>query len=114
MSLNQLKSDSFTSYLFSNIESLESATSMDLMRTLQYSVKSMKPCAVPIENKIRKVSAVMTEPTGVSDNPIKFTAGLTCSVPVEATLENIQSVSQVKLQVYSKYICGQSWLKVLS
>jgi hypothetical protein len=33
---------------------------------------------------------VINEPTGPTDKPLKFTAGLTLAVPVDIMLENVQ------------------------
>jgi len=97
--LNQIQPDSFITYLFSVCDKLEKCNAADFLQNLQFSLKSIRPCAFPVANRVRKASAVLHEPTGMSDNPIKFSAGLTSAVAIDATLENVQNTGCVKLQV---------------
>ncbi|XP_021372137.1 integrator complex subunit 4-like [Mizuhopecten yessoensis] len=112
MTSHQITPDPFSTYLFSVLDNLDSCSDTEFRKHLQFSLKSVKACAFPVVNKIRKASVVLHEPTGTSDNPIKFAAGLTSAVAVEATLENIQSPCHVKLQV--KYADQQTQLITLS
>jgi hypothetical protein len=50
-------------------------------------------------NKVRKAYAVIHEPAKVSDNPIKFTAGLTAAVLLIADIENVSRIENVRVQV---------------
>ena len=61
--------------------------------------------ALVLENQLRQAEAVMNEPQGGSDNPLRFTAGLTLGIDVDAEITNIASTSQVYVQVRTeKYI----------
>ncbi|XP_060072180.1 integrator complex subunit 4-like [Ylistrum balloti] len=112
MTTHQITPDSFSTYLFSVLDSLDSCSDTEFRKHLQFSLKSVKACAFPMINKIRKAGVVLHEPTGTSDNPIKFAAGLTSAVAVDATLENIKSPCHVKLRV--KYADQQTQLITLS
>lgn len=50
--------------------------------------------------KIHRASATIIEPTGESDNPLRFTSGLVVALDVDATLEHVQDPqTTVKVQV---------------
>lgn len=50
--------------------------------------------------QIHRASATIIEPTGESDNPLKFTSGLVVALDIDATLEHIQDPqTTVKVQV---------------
>lgn len=55
--------------------------------------------ALVLENQLRQTEAVISEPQGGSDNPLRFTAGLTLGVDVNAEITNITHTSQVYVQV---------------
>lgn len=66
---------------------------------LQSLVSSYQPPALKLENQLRQASAVINEPQGRSDNPLRFTAGLTLGVDVHADITNVMHTSQVYIQV---------------
>lgn len=68
-------------------------------KTIQGALPLIKPCHLPLTNHIRKATAVIKQPTGLSDNAVRFTAGLTVSVEVDAILENVQELQNIRLQV---------------
>lgn len=50
--------------------------------------------------QIHRASATIIEPTGESDNPLRFTSGLVLALDIDATLEHIQDPqATVKVQV---------------
>ncbi len=50
--------------------------------------------------QIHRASATIIEPTGESDNPLKFTTGLVVALDIDATLEHVQDPqTTVKVQV---------------
>lgn len=50
--------------------------------------------------QIHRATAAIVEPTGESDNPLRFTSGLVLALDVDATLEHVQDPqSTVKVQV---------------
>ncbi len=55
---------------------------------------------INVENPLREVKAVMNEPSGNSDAVIRFTAGLTLGVNVDASIENLDDTSNVYIQVF--------------
>ena len=71
-----------------------------VQHTLHSALKMIRPVTCPMVNDIRKGFAVIHEPAKVSDNPIKFTAGLTAAVLLVADIENVASVENVRIQVW--------------
>ena len=70
---------------------------------LQSLVSSCQPPPLALENQLRQASAVINEPQGGSDNPLRFTAGLTLGVDVDADITNVMHTSQVYIQVSYTY-----------
>lgn len=66
---------------------------------LQSLVTSYQEPPLTLENQVRQASAVINEPQGGSDNPLRFTAGLTLGVDVDADIKNVMHISQVYIQV---------------
>ena len=102
---NELPADPCFVYLFSVLNDLENGKISDILKHLQHAVKSIAPSGISLQNScVRRVTTVMHEPTGSSDNPVRFTAGLTVTIPVHATLENIQNADSIRLKVFEKYM----------
>uniref|UniRef100_A0A8C1BPQ3 Integrator complex subunit 4 n=1 Tax=Cyprinus carpio carpio TaxID=630221 RepID=A0A8C1BPQ3_CYPCA len=57
--------------------------------------------------QIHRASATIIEPTGESDNPLKFTTGLVVALDIDATLEHVQD-PQTSVKVQVLYPDGQS------
>lgn len=54
----------------------------------------------PLLLQIRRATATIIEPTGESDNPLRFTSGLVLALDIDATLEHVQDPQNtVKVQV---------------
>ena len=54
--------------------------------------------------QIHRATANIIEPTGESDNPLKFTSGLVVALDIDATLEHVQDPQNtVKVQVSLKH-----------
>lgn len=52
--------------------------------------------------QIHRASATIIEPTGESDNPLRFTSGLVVALDIDATLEHVQDPqTTVKVQVFN-------------
>lgn len=50
--------------------------------------------------QIHRATATIIEPTGESDNPLRFTSGLVLALDIDATLEHVQDPQKtVKVQV---------------
>lgn len=100
MDTNDLSADPCFGYLFSVLDDLENGKISDILKHLQHAVKSIAPCGIAFHSScVRKVTAIMHEPTGSSDNPVRFTAGLTVTIPVQATLQNVQNADCIRLKV---------------
>lgn len=54
----------------------------------------------PSGSQIHRATATIIEPTGESDNPLRFTSGLVVALDIDATLEHVQDPQNtVKVQV---------------
>ena len=93
--------DKCTSYLISEHSVLKSQQLSAVQRVLHSALKSVRPTVCPMINKIRKAAAVILEPAKISDNPIKFTAGLTAAVLFIAEIENVENSENLRIQVRS-------------
>ena len=94
-----IPSDKCTSYLLSELNALKSQQLSAVQRVLNTALKSVRPTVCPVINKIRKAYAVVLEPARMSDNPIKFTAGLTVAVQFIAEIENVENTENLRIQV---------------
>lgn len=55
---------------------------------------------VCVPGQIQRAKATIIEPTGESDNPLRFTSGLVVALDIDATLEHIHDPhNTVKVQV---------------
>ncbi|XP_060575601.1 integrator complex subunit 4-like [Ruditapes philippinarum] len=91
--------DSCTSYLISELVNLKSNQLSNVQNVLHSALKLVRPVTCMLMNKVRKAYAVIHEPAKVSDNPIKFTAGLTAAVLLIADIENVSRIENVRVQV---------------
>ena len=57
--------------------------------------------ALRLMSSIYQAKATIYEPTGESDTPLKFTAGLLLGVNFDAELENIEDLKNVRIKVRS-------------
>ncbi|XP_064615609.1 integrator complex subunit 4-like [Liolophura sinensis] len=99
LSNTEVEPDAFTAQLLKDLPVLEMLRPSVTAKTIQSALPLIKPCHLPLTNHIRKATAVIKQPTGLSDNAVKFTAGLTVSVEVDAILENVQEIQNIRLQV---------------
>lgn len=101
-----LCSDSFTSALFRDLDSLEDPKPGTVARVLQPLLQSC-PCPSLRLNvdshegleRVKQASAVIHEPAADSENVHKFTAGLVLGITMDAEIENIENVKNVKVKV---------------
>ena len=70
-----------------------------VQRVLNTALKSVKPTTCPVINQIRKAYAFVLEPARISENPIKFTAGLTVAIQFIAEIENVENTENLRIQV---------------
>jgi len=50
-------------------------------------------------------SAAIIEPTGESDTPLKFTAGLILGIPIDCELHDLEDMRHVRIQVCFHFAC---------
>jgi len=50
-------------------------------------------------SNLRKTTAQISEPTGLSDVPLKFTAGLPLTVKLDAVVNNIRDLQTIRVKV---------------
>ncbi|XP_051933379.1 integrator complex subunit 4 [Hippocampus zosterae] len=79
----------------------------ELLRILETSLRRSAPLQLSLPPQIHRATANIIEPTGESDNPLKFTSGLVVALDVDATLEHVRDPhNSVKVEVL--YPDGQS------
>ncbi|XP_061537938.1 integrator complex subunit 4 isoform X1 [Phycodurus eques] len=79
----------------------------ELVNILQTSLRHSALLPLTLPPQIHRATANIIEPTGESDNPLKFTSGLVVALDVDATLEHVRDPhSSVKVEVV--YPDGQS------
>ncbi|GFY47093.1 integrator complex subunit 4 [Trichonephila inaurata madagascariensis] len=101
-----LSSDSFTSALFRDLDSLEDPKPGTVARVLQPLLQSC-PCPSLRLNvdcpegleRVKQASAVIHEPAADSESVHKFTAGLVLGITMDAEIENVENVKNVKVKV---------------
>lgn len=101
-----LQPDSFTSALFRDLESLEDPKPGTVARVLQPLLQSC-PCPSLRLNvkscegleRVKQASAVIHEPAADSENVHKFTAGLVLGITMDAEIENVENVKNVRVKV---------------
>ena len=49
--------------------------------------------------RLRMTCATIHEPTGKSDSPHKFTAGLILGLPFDAVIENVTDIRNIRIKV---------------
>uniref|UniRef100_H3CKJ6 Integrator complex subunit 4 n=2 Tax=Tetraodon nigroviridis TaxID=99883 RepID=H3CKJ6_TETNG len=106
LELPQLQ-DGFAEELLRAMPRLSCCSPLELVTVLQATLRqsSLLPLAPP--EQVQRASAAILEPTGESDNPLRFTSGLVLALDVDATLEHVQEPQNcVKVQVL--YPDGQS------
>ncbi|XP_052217575.1 integrator complex subunit 4-like isoform X2 [Dreissena polymorpha] len=91
--------DKFTSFLLSELPNIKSGQLSNVQNILHSALKLVQPVTCPVLKRVRKACATIHEPAKVSDNPVKFTAGLTTAVLLIADIENVVQVENIRIQV---------------
>ena len=112
-----IEPEPFTETLIAAIPDLESLRQSAFARPLQAAISKLTnhsggAAAAPgagstnqiapvmkLTNEIRQMSAVVTSPVESPDTPLRFIAGLTLAVPVDARLENVDDVDSILVEV---------------
>lgn len=99
MTANECEPDGFVSELFSSLANVEETKPTVMCKLIQALMFRIRPLPLTVSNQVRKVQAFIHEPTGTSDNPIKFMSGLSTSLFLDANLENVQDIFQIRVRV---------------
>lgn len=99
--------DSFAEKLLQLMPRLSSCNPVELVKILQATLRQSSLLQLALPEQIHRATATIIEPTGESDNPLRFTSGLVLALDIDATLEHVQDPQKtVKVQVL--YPDGQS------
>ncbi|XP_042269048.1 integrator complex subunit 4 [Thunnus maccoyii] len=99
--------DCFVEKLLELMPRLSSCKPAELVKILQTTLRQSGLLQLRLPEQIHRATANIIEPTGESDNPLKFTTGLVVALDIDATLEHVQDPQNtVKVQVL--YPDGQS------
>ncbi|XP_024133357.1 integrator complex subunit 4 isoform X1 [Oryzias melastigma] len=99
--------DSFVEKLLELMPRLSSCKPVELVKILQATLRQSGLPQLRLPERVHRATATILEPTGESDNPLRFTTGLVLALDIDATLEHVQNPQNtVKVQVL--YPDGQS------
>ncbi|XP_026230812.1 integrator complex subunit 4 [Anabas testudineus] len=99
--------DSFVDKLLELMPRLSSCKPVEMVKILQTTLRQSGLLQLRLPVQIHRATATIIEPTGESDNPLRFTSGLVVALDIDATLEHVQDPQNtVKVQVL--YPDGQS------
>ncbi|XP_062861171.1 integrator complex subunit 4 [Trichomycterus rosablanca] len=101
--------DSFVEKLLELMPRLVACKPLDLVKILQTTLRQSRFTHLKLPEQIHRASATIIEPTGESDNPLRFTSGLVVALDIDATLEHVQE-PQTTVKVQVRYPDGQSHL----
>ncbi|CAH1783179.1 unnamed protein product [Owenia fusiformis] len=99
LSTHNMPFDPFTARLVSELGELESRQPAIFLRVLQSTLGLHKIDIHTLSNNVQKAHVVIHEPVSESDNPIRFTAGLTVGVQFIAIIENIDDSHNLRLKI---------------
>ncbi|KAL6115657.1 ints4 [Pungitius sinensis] len=98
---------SFVDTLLELMPRLSSCKPVEMVKILQTTLRQSGMLQLRLPEQIHRATATIIEPTGESDNPLRFTTGLVVALDIDATLEHVQDPQNtVKVQVL--YPDGQS------
>ncbi|XP_075968071.1 integrator complex subunit 4 isoform X1 [Anarhichas minor] len=99
--------DSFVDKLLELMPRLSSCKPVEMVKILQTTLRQSGLLQLRLPEQIHRATATIIEPTGESDNPLRFTTGLVVALDIDAMLEHVQDPQNtVKVQVL--YPDGQS------
>ncbi|CAJ1066328.1 LOW QUALITY PROTEIN: integrator complex subunit 4-like [Xyrichtys novacula] len=92
--------DSFVDKLLELMPRLSSCKPVEMVKILQTTLRQSGLLHLRLPEQIHRATATIIEPTGESDNPLRFTSGLVVALDIDATLEYVQDPQNtVKVQV---------------
>ena len=109
LSANELEPDGFVSEILASLANIEEPKPTVMCKLIQALMYRIHPLPLTVSNLVRKVNAIIHEPTGTSDNPVKFMAGLSASIFLDATLENVQDIFRIRIRVsfiFAWFLCS--------
>lgn len=99
--------ESFVEKLLEVLPRLMACKPMELVKILQTTLRNSTIVLLKLTDQVHKASATIIEPTGESDNPLRFTSGLVVALDVDATLEHVQDPQSI-IKVQVTYPDGQA------
>ncbi|NXJ66663.1 INT4 protein, partial [Rostratula benghalensis] len=91
---------SFVDKLLDLMPRLVTSKPSEVVKILQTTLRQSTFLHLPLPEQLHRATATIIEPTGESDNPLRFTSGLVVALDVDATLEHVQDPQgTVKVQV---------------
>lgn len=99
--------DTFVEKLLELMPRLTACKPVELVKILQTTLRQSDLLHLKLPKQIQQASATIIEPTGESDNPLRFTTGLVVALDIDATLEHVQD-PQTTVKVQVLYPDGQS------
>uniref|UniRef100_A0A8C7UIN0 Integrator complex subunit 4 n=1 Tax=Oncorhynchus mykiss TaxID=8022 RepID=A0A8C7UIN0_ONCMY len=92
--------ESFVGKLLDLSPKLSACKPGELVKILQTTLRQSGFLNLQLPKQVQRASATIIEPTGESDNPLRFTSGLVVALDIDATLEHVQDPhNTVKVQV---------------
>ncbi|KAM3616661.1 uncharacterized protein V6R79_021426 [Siganus canaliculatus] len=99
--------DSFVDKLLELMPRLSACKPVELVKILQTTLRQSSLLQLRLPERIHRATAAIIEPTGESDNPLRFTTGLVVALDIDATLEHVKD-PQTTVKVQVLYPDGQS------
>ncbi|CAL8352392.1 unnamed protein product [Lota lota] len=99
--------ESFVGKLLELMPRLSSCKTVELIKILQSTLRQSSMLPLTLPQQLHRATATIIEPTGESDNPLKFTTGLVVALDIDATLEHVQD-PQTRVKVQVLYPDGQA------
>uniref|UniRef100_UPI00398F85E7 integrator complex subunit 4 isoform X2 n=1 Tax=Pristiophorus japonicus TaxID=55135 RepID=UPI00398F85E7 len=96
----QYLQESFVEKLLEIMPRLVACKPAEMVKILQTTLHHSSFLLLNLPEQVHRASATIIEPTGESDNPLRFTSGLVVALDIDATLEHVQDPQNaVKVQV---------------
>ncbi|XP_072333545.1 integrator complex subunit 4 isoform X2 [Scyliorhinus torazame] len=103
----QYLQESFVEKLLEVMPRLLACKPAEVVKILQTTLRHSNFLLLELPAQVHRASATIIEPTGESDNPLRFTSGLVVALDVDATLEHVQE-PQTTVKVQIMYPDGQA------
>ncbi|KAL1427781.1 hypothetical protein MTO96_003125 [Rhipicephalus appendiculatus] len=111
LEVHNLQPDAFTAAMLREVDALEEPKPGAVARVLQpllqaHACPTLRFCSAPTGaqqnaglERIKQTRAVLYEPAGETDLPQKFTAGLVLAITLDAEIESVQDIRNVRVKV---------------